>query len=133
MKNPLRSIFVVTIAALLAAVAGMPSTVARAAGPTTYEGLWSVIVYTLRGDCDRAYRYPVRIIDGRVVNAYRGDNFQVAGIVLRNGDIRVVVARGGQTASGRGRLFRDSGRGRWSTSTGECSGVWTAVRRPANY
>jgi hypothetical protein len=49
--------------------------------------------------------------------------------VAPNGEIRVVVAEGGRTASGIGRLTGNSGRGQWRTSTGQCAGQWTAVRR----
>ena len=56
-------------------------------------------------------------------------NYQVAGAVVASGAIRVVVAEGGRSASGIGRLSGSNGRGTWSTSTGECAGQWTAVRR----
>ena len=29
-----------------------------------YDGLWSVSIVTEKGDCDRGYRYPVRISNG---------------------------------------------------------------------
>jgi hypothetical protein len=41
----------------------------------------------------------------------------------------VTVAEAGRTANGTGRLSRNSGRGQWKTSTGECAGQWTAERR----
>jgi len=52
---------------------------------------------------------------------------------LPNGEIRVVVAEAGRSASGFGRLAGNNGRGEWRTSTGQCAGNWTAVRRPANW
>ena len=67
MKNVSRSIFMVTIAALLVASASIPSEAAhRAARTRAFDGVWSVVIYTLYGDCDRALRYSLRIYDGRV-------------------------------------------------------------------
>jgi hypothetical protein len=33
-----------------------------------YDGLWSVSIVTEKGDCDRGYRYPVRISNGTLAN-----------------------------------------------------------------
>jgi hypothetical protein len=129
MKNFFRSIFVATIAALLVASANIPSDAAsRAARTRTYDGVWSVVIYTLYGDCDRSLRYALRIADGQVLADEQ--SYQVAGLVARNGGIRVVVAEGGRSASGTGKLSGNNGRGEWRTSTGQCAGQWTAVRRP---
>lgn len=134
MKDFLRPIFAVTFAALLVASASIPSyaaarTAPRVARTAYYDGLWSVQIVTLYGDCDRAYRYPLRIVGGRVVQAESDPSYELYGAVGRSGAIRVIVARGGQWADGHGRLSRDYGRGQWRTSTGQCSGEWTAVRR----
>jgi hypothetical protein len=44
-----------------------------AATPATalpaYDGLWSVSIVTEKGDCDRGYRYPIRITRGVLSNA----------------------------------------------------------------
>ena len=34
-----------------------------------YDGLWSVSIVTEKGDCDRGYRYPIRIANGQLTNA----------------------------------------------------------------
>ena len=129
MKNFFRSIFVATIAALLVASANIPSDAASRAAPTrAYDGVWSVVIYTLYGDCDRSLRYSLRIADGQVLADEQ--SYQVAGLVARNGAIRVVVAESGRSASGTGKLSGNNGRGEWRTSTGQCGGQWTAVRRP---
>ena len=128
MKNVLRSIFVATVAALLVASASLPSNAARR--PNAFDGEWSVVIYTLRGDCDRALRYSLRIVGGRVQS---DQSYQAAGLVSPSGAIRVVVAEGGRSASGSGRLAGNNGRGWWHTDTGSCSGQWTAVRRAAEY
>jgi len=125
MKNFLRSIYIVTIAVLLVASASAPSDAARRT--RAFDGQWSVVIYTLRGDCDRSLRYSVRIVDGFVQADQQ--NYQVAGAVSANGTIRVTVAEGGRSASGFGRLSGNNGRGQWRTSTGECAGQWMATRR----
>jgi hypothetical protein len=91
-----------------------------------YDGLWSVSIVTEKGDCDRGYRYPVRISNGMLANA--GDGvFTITGRVGGTGAITVTVSAGGKSANGSGRLAGNSGMGSWSG--GECSGSWTAERR----
>jgi len=123
MRSVLRSIFALTIIALMVA-GGSPRSDAQARG--IYDGEWSVMVYTLRGDCDRALRYSLRIVDGRVLA--EDQSYQLRGVIAPGGEIRVTVAEGGRSASGFGRLAGNSGRGQWRTSTGECTGQWTAER-----
>lgn len=97
---------------------------------SAFDGLWSVLIITEKGTCDRGYRYAVRIKDGRVGHADPlGSSFKISGSVAGGGAARVSVARANQSASGTGRLSRDSGSGRWVSSKGECSGVWQAERR----
>ena len=132
MKKILRSIFVVTMGALLVAIASVPSDAARrVAARYAYDGQWSVVIYTLYGDCPRALRYSLRIWRDRVVS--EDPSYQAYGGVGHSGAIRVTVAQGGQSASGAGRLSGNSGRGWWRTSTGQCSGQWTAERRMREY
>ena len=98
---------------------------ARAAGG--YDGMWSVTIFTQAGNCPSSLRYAVRVAKGRVF----GDDqsYDVNGFVAPNGATRVMVSEQGQSASGTGRLSGNAGAGRWRTSTGECSGQWTAARR----
>jgi hypothetical protein len=133
MKNLLRAIFAVTFVAMLVMSASVPSNAvaAQAARPSAFDGRWSVVIYTLRGDCDRSLRYSLRIVDGQVQADEQ--SYQLAGKVTPNGEIRVVVAEAGRTASGTGRLIGNNGRGEWRTSTGQCAGQWTAMRRAADY
>ncbi len=84
---------------------------------------------TQNGDCNRGYRYPLRIVDGYVTKADIDPSYAIAGAVARNGAIGVTVSGGGQSAVGIGRLTRNVGQGVWRTSNGECSGNWTAQRR----
>jgi hypothetical protein len=61
-----RTIFALTVAALLTAITNSPSDAARRAPIRSfYDGTWSVAIYTLRGDCG-SIRAALRIIGGRV-------------------------------------------------------------------
>lgn len=116
---------VLTGAVLFAAVAAAGrESLAR----TPFDGNWSVLVVTERGSCDRAYRYPVRIVDGRVLYAGEG-SFTISGGVSRNGTVRVSIRRGNQSAQGSGRLAVNSGRGTWTSPSNDCAGEWSAERR----
>ena len=91
-----------------------------------YDGLWSVSIVTEKGDCDRGYRYPIRISNGLLANA--GDSvFTITGKVGGTGAITVSVSGGGRSAIGSGRLAGNMGTGSWTG--GSCSGTWTAERR----
>jgi hypothetical protein len=104
------------IAALLATVVVLAAgTVARAR--TSFDGTWSVTIITDSGACDRAYRAPVRIINGQV--ASEGDqSFNIFGRVQPNGRVVVAVTRGGQRADGSGRLSGRRGQGVWYAPAG---------------
>jgi hypothetical protein len=101
----------------------------RASARTPFDGTWSVLIVTDRGTCDRAYRYALRIADGRVY--YDNPNFNVSGRVDGAGRVRVALSAGGQSASGYGRLSGNNGQGSWSgrSSASQCSGHWEAERR----
>jgi hypothetical protein len=93
-----------------------------------FDGLWSVSIVTEKGDCDRGYRYPIRITNGQLVNA--GDTaFAISGKVGQTGAITVMVAAAGKSATGSGQLAGNAGGGHWTG--GACSGSWTAERRGA--
>jgi hypothetical protein len=102
---------------------------AQAQAVAAFNGLWSVLIITNRGPCDRAYRYPVRISNGHVTYAGQAD-FRAGGRVAPNGAVSVSVSRGSQSASGSGRLVAGSGSGTWSGfGESSCSGTWTAEKR----
>ena len=92
-----------------------------------YDGLWSVVIVTEKGTCDRAYRYPIKIINGTLQNA-GNDSFVITGKVGTNGAISVRVNHGDKSASGSGQLSTNgSGTGSWSG--GQCAGRWEAEKR----
>ncbi|MFN3658449.1 MAG: hypothetical protein ACK4UO_14455 [Pseudolabrys sp.] len=65
-------------------------------GPTSATGLdgaWSVVVITEKGGCDPAYRYNLRIANGRI--RYEGDtSAKVDGTVTSNGVVKVTISLG---------------------------------------
>ncbi len=129
MKTLSRPLLPPTFAAVLL-LAGTPTNATHRGGGSAYDGTWSVAIYTLRGDCG-SVRVAARIVGGRVYS--KDQSYQANGAVGDNGVIRVNVASGGLSASGSGRLSRNSGAGRWRSSRGECSGTWSASRRAGYY
>lgn len=118
------------LAGLLLAAALWSGLATPAKAQAAYDGLWSVLIITEKGTCDRGYRYAVRIKGGKVAHADpASSSFRINGRVTRNGAINVSVARGDQSANGAGRIARDGGTGRWKSNKGGCSGVWRAERR----
>jgi hypothetical protein len=114
----------------LAAFALYAASLNFAATPTmalpNYDGLWSVLIVTEKGDCDRGYRYPIRITRGTLSNA--GDTaFTIAGKVGPTGLVRVTPSYGNASANGLGQLAGSTGSGSWNSNS--CSGTWTAERR----
>jgi hypothetical protein len=115
-----------TALAALATLGLVASAAARTQPTKNFNGMWSVVIVTTRGDCDRAYRYPIAIAGTSVINAGNAA-VDISGRVLGNGAVAVRVSAGGQSAHGSGRLTTSSGCGYWSG--GACAGVWTAERR----
>jgi hypothetical protein len=117
-------------AALAAVVLAATSAAPAARAATPFDGAWSVLIVTQQGECDRAYRYPVRIQNGVVT--YGGEaSFNISGRVTGNGAVKVSVSRGSARADGSGRMSGSSGSGSWkgTSSNASCSGTWTAERR----
>jgi hypothetical protein len=119
-KN-LRNFAAGTLALGFAALVGAPATSAP-----SYDGVWSVVIVTEKGSCDRAYRYPIRIQHGSVLNE-GSSPATITGKVASNGAVTVNVSSGSKNASGSGRLSGAAGNGSWQG--GDCSGTWEAERR----
>lgn len=127
MKMRRRSVIVagLTLLSLAGSLCSAPTAIARA----PFDGRWSVLIVTDAGTCDRAYRYALNIVDGRVT--YDDPSFDVSGHVDARGRVSVNVSAGGERAVGSGELAGDYGHGRWigHSSASECSGHWEAQRR----
>lgn len=106
--------------------AGLTAAVAPVQATGAYDGRWSVVVVTEKGDCDRAYRYPIDIKGQSLLNA-GNTAFDISGKVQIDGNVAVRISYGDKRASGSGRLSATTGQGQWSG--GSCAGSWTAERR----
>ncbi len=96
----------------------------------TLDGNWSVLIITEKGDCDRAYRYPLAVAAGQV--RYTGEaGANVSGTVTSAGAVKVSIRMGDKGASGSGRLSGGSGAGTWQGvgNGARCSGRWEAEKR----
>ena len=119
----------------LALLAGLLAGVAASAHPApghaaAFDGNWSVLIVTEKGDCDRGYRYPINVANGRV--KYTGQaGVNVSGTVAPNGAVQVSIRMGDAGADGTGRLSPDGGSGKWRGAGpgGTCAGHWEAERR----
>ncbi len=122
--TPLRNHIRLGAAALTLASAALAATTSFAV--PRYDGVWSVSIFTTRGDCIASYRYPMRIANGVLMNG--GDiALNVSGRVAPNGAVRVTLSHGDTRAAAAGRLSGSVGGGSWSGAS--CSGSWTAQRR----
>jgi hypothetical protein len=91
------------------------------------EGNWSVLIITEKGQCDRGYRYEVKVANGRVT--YRGEAaINLAGTVAPDGATKVSIKVGEKGASGTGHLSENTGAGIWRGvgANGTCAGRWEA-------
>ena len=113
-----------TVAALLGLGVVAASAPVQATG--NFDGKWSVVIVTEKGDCDRAYRYPIDIRNATVINAGNA-SFDISGRVQGDGAVAVKISYGQKSASGSGRLNGNSGEGHWAGSG--CAGSWMAERR----
>jgi hypothetical protein len=114
------------VCALAAATATLVVSAPSNAAAPRYDGVWSVSIITEKGDCDRGYRYPIRISQGVLANG-GSDPFTITGNVTPSGAIVVTVSAGSKSATGSGRLAGNIGGGHWQG--GSCSGTWSAERR----
>jgi len=98
-----------------------------AARARTYDGTWTTVFATSRGNCSSGYSVPFLVSGTRVLSAGGG---RVSGRVGRGGSVAVAVSVGASHANGGGRLVGNAGYGRWSgIITGDrCSGTWQATR-----
>jgi hypothetical protein len=118
-----RSVKSIVLSAILAGLAlGAP-----AANAAVRDGVWSVLIITEKGECDRGYRYEVKVANGHI--SYNGDAaIDLAGTVAPDGATKVSIKAGEKGASGTGRLSARSGAGVWHGigASGSCAGRWEA-------
>jgi hypothetical protein len=115
----------VIFSAFLASAAWMSSSPAALAA--VHDGIWRVLIITEKGECDRGYRYEVKVANGRI--SYAGDGgIDMAGTVTPDGALKVSIKAGEKGASGTGRLSSRTGAGVWRGigTSGSCAGRWEA-------
>ena len=131
MARFLRPILIVTFAALAGTAAGQPSYAVQRSvalrSSSAFDGSWSVLMQTTRGNCPAAVRAGIRILGRRVLA--EDQSYGLDGGVTPSGAVQVTVSAAGQTGGAVGHLWRAAGRGHWRTNSGECAGEWTAARR----
>jgi hypothetical protein len=124
-----RRVFAAAVVAAMVAAPGAAD--ARRSGFVgiggAYDGTWNVIFSTRAGNCSATNSAPFAVSGRRVSSAGGG---KVTGGISRNGAVSVRISVGLSMASGTGRLFGNSGAGRWSgvISGDRCSGSWQATR-----
>jgi hypothetical protein len=94
---------------------------------SAYDGSWDLVFVTQRGACDPSYNFTVNVSDGVVTHP---NLVKFKGYVAKSGFVHASVKVQDKFASGTGKLFGTSGRGRWSGRAGSapCTGYWTAQR-----
>jgi hypothetical protein len=111
---------------MIAAVCSVaPASVAHAR--SAYDGSWDMVFVTQTGSCDPSYNFTVNVSDGIVTHP---NLVRFKGYVAKSGSVHASVTVQDKFASGTGRLFETSGRGKWSGRAGSarCTGHWTAQR-----
>jgi hypothetical protein len=126
MTNSMNRLKVLAAAGLALGCVSVLGTALPATSAPSYDGVWSVVIVTEKGTCDRAYRYPIRISNGTVVNE-GSSPATISGKVASNGAVTVIVSAGSKSATGSGRLSGAAGVGSWRG--GDCTGTWEAERR----
>jgi hypothetical protein len=126
MTNSLNRLKLLAAAGLTLGCVTVLGTTQSATSAPSYDGVWSVVIVTEKGACDRAYRYPIRISNGTVVNE-GSSPATISGKVASNGAVTVTVSAGSKSATGSGRLSNTGGVGSWHG--GDCTGTWEAERR----
>jgi hypothetical protein len=111
----------------LAFAASIAGPAAAGSRPGAYDGNWNVTFTTRAGNCSSTNSAPFNVSGAQVSSAGGG---KVTGGIRRDGAVAVNISVGLSHASGKGRLARNSGTGRWNgvISGDKCSGTWQATR-----
>ena len=110
----------------------VPLAVAMLAPPASaaqpFDGKWSVEVITEKGTCDQAYRWDIKVSDGRVVTT-PDMPARATGSISPKGAISVNFSRGSDTMSAKGSASGDWASGAWTAVSLGCTGRFRAERR----
>jgi hypothetical protein len=116
-----------TPALWIIATACFAASAAAAQARSAYDGSWDLMFVTQRGACDPTYNFTVNVSDGVVTHP---NLVKFKGYVAKSGSVHASVTVHDKFASGTGRLFETTGRGKWSgrSAGARCTGYWTAQR-----
>jgi hypothetical protein len=116
-----------TLSLWMIATACFAASAAAAQARSAYDGSWDLMFVTQRGACDPTYNFRVNVSDGVVTHP---NLVKFKGYVAKSGSVHASVTVHDKFASGTGRLFETTGRGKWSGRAGSarCTGYWTAQR-----
>ena len=100
---------------------------AAAFAGSKYDGAWSLVFVTQRGECDPSYSFDVNIAHGIVSHP---NLVRFTGRVGANGLVHASVTVQDKYAAGSGKLTKTAGQGTWKgrSGTARCSGYWTAQK-----
>src|SRR5262249_52509201 len=75
------------VAAVAVAAVALTAFASKSQAVGNFDGKWSVLIVTTKGDCDRAYRYPISISGQTLINA-GSTSFDISGNVQSNGAVK---------------------------------------------
>jgi hypothetical protein len=110
-------------------VASIAAIVPSAKAGSSYDGAWTVTLFTKSGTCEPSYQARGYISNG-IVSFAGANSTNFSGRVTPNGALTVSVSGGVGWGVGAGRLSANSGSGSWraKVESGVCTGVWSAQR-----
>jgi hypothetical protein len=113
------------VCALAIGLSAVP--VGAAFAGSNYDGTWSLVFVTQRGECDPSYSFDVNIANGIVSHP---NLVRFTGRVGANGLVHASVTVQDKYAAGSGKLTKTAGQGTWKgrSGTARCSGYWTAQK-----
>jgi hypothetical protein len=94
-----------------------------------FDGPWSVVIVTKKGECDAAYRNTLTIEGGNI--SYAGGPVAEAGVVgsiSKAGQVKIAFKNDQGSLNATGRMAGSTGSGVWNASNG-CAGTWKAEKR----
>lgn len=117
------------IRSLLLSAALVVSSLGSVMAASGFDGPWSVVIITKKGECDAAYRNTLTIEGGNI--NYAGGPVAEAGVVgsiSKAGQVKIAFKNDRGSLNATGRMAGSSGSGVWNASNG-CAGTWKAEKR----
>ena len=126
-----RRSFVVAVTAALSLSAVSVAIAQQSSQPPAlgaHDGVYAVDIFTQHGGCDKVYHWTITVLGGHISSA--ADSFMKAsGEITASGNVSIAFRRDNHVAAVGGQVREKTGWGTWSSSTLQCAGTWSAVRR----